>query len=141
MNNIDSLSEIVVSVVVAVIPFIFKQFEKWLEKNQTAKTIVSILPNIAKDAVIVAEKLGVEEKLASEVKNSKAVSYAAETLKKLGFSDVDEQIIKNAVESAYAELVKDGVLEVYSKDDKQEQQQVGEKLQGQPQQVQETSQN
>lgn len=141
MNNIDSLSEIVVSVVVAVIPFIFKQFEKWLEKNQTAKTIVSILPNIAKDAVIVAEKLGVEEKLASEVKNSKAVSFAAETLKHLGFTDVDEQIIKNAVESSYAELVKDGVLEVYSKDDKQEQQQVGEKLQGQPQQVQETSQN
>lgn len=141
MNNIDSLSEIVISVVVAVIPFIFKQFEKWLEKNQTAKTIVSILPTIAKDAVVVAEKLGVEEKLTSEVKNSKAISYATETLKHLGFTEVDEQIIKNAIESAYAELVKDGVLEVYSKDDKQEQQQVGEKLQGQPQQVQETSQN
>lgn len=143
MNNINSLSEIVVSVVVAVIPFIFKQFEKWFEKNQTAKTIVSILPNITKDAVVVAEKLGIEEKLAGEVKNSKAVSYAAETLKKLGFTDVDEQIIKNAVESAYAELVKDGTLEVYSKDDKQEQQQVGEKLQEQPQtqQPQQTQQN
>lgn len=121
MNNVNSLSEIVISVVVAVIPFIFKQLEKWLEKNQTAKTIVSILPTIAKDAVVVAEKLGVEEKLAGEVKNSKAVSRVAEALKNLGFTDVDVQIIKNAVESAYAELVKDGTLEVYNKpSDKQE---------------------
>lgn len=121
MNNVNSLSEIVISVVVAVIPFIFKQLEKWLEKNQTAKTIVSILPTIAKDAVVVAEKLGVEEKLAGEVKNSKAVSYVIGTLKKLGFTDVDAQTVKNAVESAYAELEKNGTLSVYNKSsDKQE---------------------
>lgn len=121
MNQVNSLSEVVVTVVVAVIPFIFKQLEKWLEKNQTAKTIVSILPTIAKDAVVVAEKLGVEEKLAGEVKNSKAVGYVSETLKNMGFTDVDAQIIKNAVESAYAELVKNGTLEVYNKpSDKQE---------------------
>ena len=119
MNNVNSLSEIVISVVVVVIPFIFKQLEKWLEKNQTAKTIVSILPTIAKDAVVITEKLGVEEKLAGEVKNSKAVGYVSDTLKSLGFTDVDAQIVKNAVESAYAELVKDGTLEVYKDDDKQ----------------------
>lgn len=133
MNDVNSLSEIVISVVVAVIPFIFKQFEKWLEKNHTAKTIVSILPTIAKDAVVVVEKLGIEEKLAGEVKNSKAVGYAAETLKNLGFTDVDEQIIKNAVESSYAELVKNGTLSVYSKDDKQEQPQVENNKQETPQ--------
>lgn len=119
MNNVNSLSEIVISIVVVVIPFIFKQLEKWLEKNQTAKTIVSILPTIAKDAVVVAEKLGVKEKLAGEIKNSKAVSYVSDTLKSLGFTDVDAQVVKNAVESAYAELVKDGTLEVYKADDKQ----------------------
>lgn len=131
MNNVNSLSEIVVAVVVAVIPFIFKQLEKWLEKNQTAKTIVSILPTIAKDAVVIAEKLGVEEKLAGEVKNSKAVGYVSETLKNLGFTDVDAQIVKNAVESAYAELVKDGTLEVYKADDKQVVPQVEDKPQEQ----------
>lgn len=121
MNQVNSLSEVVVAVVIAVIPFIFKQLEKWLEKNQTAKTIVSILPTIAKDAVVIAEKLGVEEKLAGEVKNSKAVGYVSETLKNMGFTDVDAQIIKNAVESAYAELIKNGTLEVYNKpSDKQE---------------------
>ena len=119
MNNVNSLSEIVISVVVVVIPFIFKQLEKWLEKNQTAKTIVSILPTIAKDAVVIAEKLGVEEKLAGEIKNSKAVGYVTETLKSLGFTDVDVQVVKNAVESAYANLVKDGTLEVYKVDEKQ----------------------
>ena len=124
MNNVNSLSEIVISVVVVVIPFIFKQLEKWLEKNQTAKTIISILPTIAKDAVVIAEKLGGEEKLAGEIKNSKAVGYVTETLKSLGFTDVDVQVVKNAVESAYAELVKDGTLEVYKADDKQEAQQV-----------------
>lgn len=133
MNNVNSLSEIVISVVVMVIPFIFKQLEKWLEKNQTAKTIVSILPTIAKDAVVVAEKLGVEEKLDGEIKNSKAVGYVAETLKNLGFTDVDGQIVKNAVESSYAELVKNGTLSVYSKDDKQEQPQAEDNKQETPQ--------
>ncbi len=131
MNNVNSLSEIIISVVVAVIPFIFKQLEKWLEKNQTAKTIVSILPTIAKDAVVVAEKLGVEEKLAGEVKNSKAVGYVSETLKNMGFTDVDAQIVKNAVESAYADLVKNGTLEVYKVDEKQVAPQVEEKPQAQ----------
>lgn len=138
MNQVNSLSEVVVAVVVAVIPFIFKQLEKWLEKNQTAKTIVSILPTIAKDAVIVAEKLGVEEKLAGEVKNSKAVGYVSDTLKNMGFTDVDAQIVKNAVESAYAELAKNGTLEVYNKpSDKKEQPQVEAKSQ----EVQQAQQN
>lgn len=133
MNNVNSLSEVVVAVVVVVIPFIFKQLEKWLEKNQTAKTIVSILPTIAKDAVVVAEKLGVEEKLDGEIKNSKAVSFVSETLKNFGFTEVDEQIIKNAVESSYAELEKSGTLSVYSKDDKQAQPQVEDNKQEMPQ--------
>ena len=126
MNQANDLANVVVAVVVAVIPFIFKQFEEWLEKNQTAKTIVSILPTIAKDAVVIAEKLGVEEKLTSEIKNSKAVQSVAETLKKLGFTEVDEQTIKNAVESAYAELEKNGTLSVYKQDTKQEQPQVAQ---------------
>lgn len=132
MNNVNSLTEIVVAVVVTIIPFIFKQLEKWLEKNQTAKTIVSILPTIAKDAVVVAEKLGVEEKLDGEIKNSKAVSFVSETLKNLGFTEADEQIIKNAVEFSYAELKKSGTLSVYSKDDKQEQPQVEDNKQETP---------
>lgn len=140
MNQINSLADVVIAVVVAVIPFIFKQLEQWLEKNQTARTIVSILPTIAKDAVVIAEKLGVEEKLAGEVKNSKAVSCVSETLKNLGFTDVDAQIIKNAVESAYAELAKNGTLSVYDKDDKQTPQQVENKQESQPQQVEEPKQ-
>ena len=120
MNQINTVADVIVAVVVAVIPFVFKQLEQWLEKNQTAKTIVSIMPTIAKDAVVIAEKLGVEEKLAGEVKISKAVSYVSETLKNLGFTDVDAQIIKNAVESAYAELAKNGTLSVYDKENKQD---------------------
>ena len=140
MNQINTIADVVVAVVVAVIPFVFKQLEQWLEKNQTAKTIVSIMPTIAKDAVIIAEKLGVEEKLAGEAKNSKAVAYVVETLKSLGFTDVDAQIIKNAVESAFAELTKDGTLSVYDKDDKQEQQVEPKQEQEQPQQVEEPKQ-
>lgn len=133
MNQLNSLTEVVVAVVVTIIPFIFKQLEKWLEKNQTAKTIVSILPTIAKNAVVVAEKLGVEENLDGEIKNLKAVSFVSETLKNLGFTDVDERIIKNAVESSYAELEKSGILSVYSKDDKQKQPQVEKNKQETPQ--------
>lgn len=133
MNQASDLASVVVAVVVAIIPFIFKQLEEWLEKNQTANTVVSILPTIAKDAVVIAEKLGVKEKLAGDVKNSQAVKSVSETLKSLGFTDVDEQIIKNAVESAYAELVKNGTLSVYKSDNKQETQQVEENKQEQPQ--------
>ena len=123
MNQINTIADVIVAVVVAIIPFVFKQLEQWLEKNQTAKTIVSIMPTIAKDAVVIAEKLGVEEKLAGEAKNSKAVAYVVDNLKSLGFTDVDAQIVKNAVESAFAELTKDGTLSVYDKkqDDKQDQ--------------------
>ena len=144
MNQINSLADVVVAIVVAIIPFIFKQLEQWVEKNQTARTIVSILPTIAKDAVVIVEKLGVEEKLAGEVKNSKAVSYVSETLKNLGFTDVDAQTVKNAVESAYAELEKNGTLSVYDKEDKQEPKQAPQqaeiKQEPQPQQVEEPKQ-
>ena len=144
MNQINTVADVIVAVVVAVIPFVFKQLEQWLEKNQTAKTIVSIMPTIAKDAVIIAEKLGVEEKLAGEAKNSKAVAYVVDNLKSLGFTDVDVQIIKSAVESAFAELTKDGTLSVYDKDDKQddkqEQQVEPKQEQAQPQQVEEPKQ-
>ncbi|AIS73891.1 holin [Lactobacillus phage Ldl1] len=133
MNQINNLAEVVVAVVVAVIPFIFKQLEEWLEKNQTAKTVVSILPTIAKDAVVITEKLGVEEELTGNIKNLKAVQSVSEALKNLGFTDVDKQIIENAVESAYAELVKSGTLSVYKPDDKQETQQAEENKQEQPQ--------
>lgn len=133
MNQASDFANVVVAVVVAIIPFIFKQLEEWLEKNQTANTVVSILPTIAKDAVVIAEKLGVKEKLAGDVKNSQAVKSVSETLKSLGFTDVDEQIIKNAVESAYAELVKNGTLSVYKPDNKQETQQVEENKQEQTQ--------
>lgn len=133
MNQASDFASVVVAVVVAIVPFIFKQLEEWLEKNQTANTVVSILPTIAKDAVVIAEKLGVKEKLAGDVKNSQAVKSVSETLKSLGFTDVDEQIIKNAVESAYAELVKNGTLSVYKPDNKQATQQVEENEQEQPQ--------
>lgn len=133
MNQINNLADIVVAVVVAIIPFIFKQLEKWLEKNQTAKTIVSILPTIAKDAVVVAEKLGIEKNLAGDIKNLTAVSYVSETLKNLGFTDVDVQTIRNAVESAYAELVNNGTLSVYKANNKPEAQPVEENKQEQSQ--------
>lgn len=133
MNQINSLADIVVAVVVAIIPFIFKQLEKWLEKNQTAKTIVSILPTIAKDAVVIAEKLGIEKNLAGDIKNLTAVSYVSETLKNLGFTDVDAQTIRNAVESAYAELVNNGTLSVYKANNKPEAQPVEENKQEQSQ--------
>ncbi|AZA17350.1 MAG: holin (endogenous virus) [Lactobacillus phage ViSo-2018a] len=133
MNQISNLVEVVVAVVVAVIPFIIKQIEEWLENNQTSKTIVSILPTIAKDAVVITEKLGVEEELTGNDKNLKAVQFVSEALKNLGFTDVDKQITENAVESAYAELKKSGTLSVYKPDDKQEAQQAEKNKQEQPQ--------
>lgn len=111
--EINSVADVITAVAVATLPIIITYLSKWLKGNRTAETIVSILPTLAKDAVVAMQKLGVTEAIEGEVKKSHAVQIVKQALTNLGFTKTDEETLTNAVESAYAQLKADGTLDAY----------------------------
>lgn len=111
--NVQNISEVVIAVMVAIIGAVTPYLAKFIKANQTAQTLVDILPTLAKDAVVAMQKLGVADYLEGEAKKSGAVKTVEGALKKLGFTKTDGRTIANAVESAYASLVADGTLGAY----------------------------
>lgn len=111
--DVQNISEVVIAVMVAIIGAVTPYLAKFIKANQTAQTLVDILPTLAKDAVVAMQKLGVADYLEGEAKKSGAVKTVEGALKKLGFTKTDGTTIANAVESAYASLVADGTLEAY----------------------------
>ncbi|MDC7952780.1 phage holin, LLH family [Liquorilactobacillus mali] len=112
--NTQNIAEIVVTLAVAVIGVAVPYVANFLKSNKTAETLVSILPTLAKDAVVALQKLGVTTYIEGELKKSKAVTYVETALKNLGFKSTDATTIQNAVESAYADLTQDGTLATYT---------------------------
>lgn len=112
--DVQNISEAIVAIVVAVIGVVTPYLAKFIKSNKTAQTLVDILPTLAKDAVIALQKLGVTTYIEGEVKKSKAGKIVETALKNLGFTEVDEATITNAVESAYASLTADGALATYT---------------------------
>ncbi|MGY0303788.1 phage holin, LLH family [Limosilactobacillus fermentum] len=111
--EINSIADVITAVAVASLPIIITYLSKWLKGNRTAETIVSILPTLAKDAVVAMQQLGVEKAIEGEVKKSYAVQIVAKALSDLGFNETNEATLANAVESAYAQLKADGTLDAY----------------------------
>lgn len=122
--EINSIADVITAVAVASLPIIITYLSKWLKGNRTASTIVSILPILAKDAVVAMQQLGVEKTIEGETKKSRAVQVVMQALASLGFDYTDETTLKNAIEAAYARLKADGTLDAYPQaskpDDKQE---------------------
>lgn len=111
--EINSIADVITAVAVASLPIIITYLSKWLKGNRTASTIVSILPILAKDAVVAMQKLGVNEAIEGEAKKSHAVQIVMQALASLGFDYTDKTTLKNAIESAYAQLKADGTLDAY----------------------------
>lgn len=111
--EINSIADVITAMAVASLPIIITYLSKWLKGNRTAETIVSILPTLAKDAVVAMQQLGVEKAIEGEVKKSYAVQIVAKALSDLGFNETNEATLANAVESAYAQLKADGTLDAY----------------------------
>lgn len=111
--EINSIADVITAVAVASLPIIITYLSKRLKGNRTAETIVSILPTLAKDAVVAMQQLGVEKAIEGEVKKSYAVQIVAKALSDLGFNETNEATLANAVESAYAQLKADGTLDAY----------------------------
>ena len=111
--EINSVADVITAVAVATLPIIITYLSKWLKGNKQAETIVSILPTLTKDAVVAMEQLGVEKAIEGEAKKSRAVQVVMQALASLGFDYTDETTLKNAIESAYAQLKADGTLDAY----------------------------
>lgn len=111
--EINSIADVITAVAVATLPIIITYLSKWLKGNKQAETLVSVLPTLAKDAVVAMQKLGVTEAIEGEVKKSHAVQIVMQALASLGFDYTDETTLKNAIEAAYAQLKADGTLDAY----------------------------
>lgn len=99
MNFTDVVVTTLVTVLTAVVAFVGNE----IKKNEQARTIFNVLEPLAKDAVVAAQKLGVTEYLTGVAKKNHAVQTVVQALSNAGFTVKDEQVIKNAVEKAYAE--------------------------------------
>lgn len=96
-------NDVVVTLLATVLTAVISYCGHLLAKNNQVLTILRALEPLAKDAVIAAQKLGVTEYLSGVAKKNHAVQAVAKALLDAGFTVNDEQVIKNAVEKAYAE--------------------------------------
>lgn len=102
--NTQNISDIVVAVATALIPVIFAWLGKYFKDNQKAVSLLEVLEPLAKEAVIAAEKLGLDKQLSGAVQKNEAIQKVLASLKKLGFDNADEQVIADAVEAEWAKL-------------------------------------
>ena len=111
--EVNSIADVITAVAAVSLPVIVVYVSRWLKGDKQAETLVSVLPALAKDAVVAMEKLGVTEAIEGEIKKSRAVQIVAKALSDLGFNETNEEALENAVESAYAQLKADGTLATY----------------------------
>ncbi len=111
--EVNSIADVITAVAVATLPVIITYLSKWLKGNKQAETLVSVLPTLAKDAVVAMQKFGVTEAIEGEAKKSHAVQIVMQALASLGFDYTDKTTLKNAIEAAYAQLKADGTLDAY----------------------------
>lgn len=111
-------NELVVTLLATVLTAVISYCGNVLVKNNRALTILRALEPLARDAVIAAQKLGVTEYLSGVAKKNHAVKTVTQALLNAGFTVKDEQVIKNAVEKAYAEQKK--VLDQYPQKTKED---------------------
>lgn len=95
----DAVLTLLLTVITAVIAYVGNV----IAKNDKARTVFNVLEPLARDAVIASQKLGVTEYLSGAMKKNHAVQAVIQALLDAGFTVKDEQVIKNAVEKAYAQ--------------------------------------
>lgn len=96
-------NELIVTLLATILTAVVSYCGNVLVKNNRALTVMRALEPLAKDAVVAAQKLGVTEYLSGVAKKNHAVQSVVQALSNAGFTIADEQVIKNAVEKAYAQ--------------------------------------
>lgn len=105
MDWLHLLGSFLCNVTPFVATVIFALIGMFIVKNIKSKDTLNkleIVANIAKQAVVQAEKDGVFESLTGSQKFQTAVKYVQDTLNSLGITSVDINIVKQKVEAAYA---------------------------------------
>lgn len=103
--QVNSFSDVVIAVALAAIPVIGGYIGKVITGNSKATTLINVLSPLAKDAIVVMQKLGVTQYLAGEAKKSGAVDIVKTALESVGINGTNEDLIKNAIEKEYALLI------------------------------------
>lgn len=110
----DIITQIIVAVAGVLTPVICGYVANLIRKYIPTKDLLQALEQFAKDAVVLAEKAGLTDKLLD--KKQYAIDKLQDMLQQAGFSKQDEELLGSCVEHAYCELKKD-IESVYGASD------------------------
>ncbi len=101
----NTITQVIVAVAGVLIPVICGYVANLIKKYIPDKSLLQALGQFAQDAVVVAEKAGVADKLLD--KKQFAIDKLQDMLQQAGFSKQDEELLGNCIEHAYCELKHD----------------------------------
>ena len=110
----NTLTQIIVAVAGVLTPVICGYVANLIKKYIPDKSLLQALGQFAQDAVVVAEKAGVTDKLLD--KKQYAINKLQDMLEHAGFSKQDEELLAGCIEHAYCEL-KNDIESVYKTSD------------------------
>lgn len=114
MTNI--ITQLIVAIAGVLTPVICAYVANLIKKYIPNKNLLQALEQFAKDAVVVAEKAGLTDKLLD--KKQYAIQQLQDMLEKAGFSKQDENLLAGCIEHAYCEL-KGDIESVYKAPEKE----------------------
>ena len=109
----NTLTQIIVAVAGVLTPVICGYVANLIKKYIPNKGLFQALQQFAQDAVVVAEKAGLTDKLLN--KKQYAIDKLQDMLQQAGFSKQDEDLLAGCIEHAYCEL-KNDIESVYKTD-------------------------
>ena len=101
----NTITQVIVAVAGVLIPVICGYVANLIKKYIPDKSLLQALGQFAQDAVVVAEKAGVTDKLLD--KKQYAIDKLQDMLEHAGFSKQNEELLGSCVEHAYCELKHD----------------------------------
>lgn len=113
MNNTSIVTQVIIAVAGVLTPIVCLYIANFVKKYIPNKSLLQALEQFAKDAVVLAEKAGLTDKLLD--KKQYAINKLQDMLQQAGFSKQDEELLAGCIEHAYCELKKD-IESVYQVD-------------------------
>ena len=98
----DIITQIIIAVAGVLTPAICLYVAKLFKKYIPNKGLFQALQQFAQDAVVVAEKAGLMDKLLD--KKQYAIQQLQDMLERAGFSKQNEKLLGNCIEHAYCEM-------------------------------------
>lgn len=114
MNNTSIVTQVIIAVVGVLTPAICLYVANLIKKYIPNKSLLQALEQFAKDAVVLAEKAGLTDKLLD--KKQYAIDKLQDMLQQAGLSKQDEELLAGCIEHAYCEL-KNDIESVYKTSD------------------------